>query len=101
MRPFSVLVIAALALLWPSPGDTLGHPLPCAPRAQVLAHLAQKYKEVPVAVGVSGRALVEVLSAPGGLTWTLVLTFTDAQTCVVLSGENWRSGIPALSGEPL
>ncbi len=65
---------------------------PCNQRDDVLGHLAQKYQELPVAVGVTNRGgLVEVLSTGDGKTWTIIISSPDGQACMVAAGEGWRA----------
>ena len=76
-------------MLWPVPASAQGA---CNPRADVLAHLAKKYREVPVAIGVTNKgALVEVLTTADGKTWTIIVTLPNGTSCLVAAGEGWRS----------
>ena len=64
----------------------------CNQRDDVLGHLAQKYQELPVAVGVTDRGgLVEVLSTGDGKTWTIIISSPDGEACMVAAGEGWRA----------
>lgn len=75
----------------------------CAPRDEVLAWLASKYGEAPVAAGINGAdRIVELLAAEGGRTWTLIVTRADGVSCVLGDGEDWTDdppGKPAVKGE--
>ena len=63
----------------------------CSTRADITAQLADKYAEISVAMGISrGGGVMEVLSAPNGDTWTLILTMEDGQSCVITEGSDWR-----------
>ncbi len=63
----------------------------CAPRATALAHLAKKYGEAPVAIGVTNKGgLVEVLTTDDGNTWTIIVTLPNGTSCMVAAGEGWR-----------
>ncbi len=63
----------------------------CRPHDDVLAHLAQKYDEVPVAIGVTNKGgLVEVLTTGDGDTWTIIVTTPQGISCLVAAGEGWR-----------
>ena len=69
----------------------------CSQRTQVVEHLAKKYKEAQIAVGVTGKgALVEVLSTEDGGTWSILLTNAQGVSCLVASGEGWRVKEPRL-----
>jgi hypothetical protein len=53
--------------------------------------LAGKYKEAPVASGISSNgALIEVLSTEEGDTWTILLTAPNGTSCVVDTGQAWQ-----------
>ena len=58
----------------------------------MLAHLAQKYGEAPVAIGVtSGGGLVEILTSGDGATWTIIVSGPNGTSCMVAAGEGWRT----------
>ncbi len=101
---FAVLgLLAAGALpLGSGPAWGQGAPANCRARDGLLSQLEKKYGEVPVAIGVTsgvaGGALVELLTAKDGLTWTLILTTPKGLSCLIASGEGWRSLAPAPSG---
>ena len=64
---------------------------PCNQRKEVIGHLAKKYGEVPIAVGVTNKGgLVEVLSTGDGNTWTIIVSTPDGTSCLVAAGEAWR-----------
>jgi hypothetical protein len=111
MRGISVraAVWAALGLLatgvlplGPAPAQAQvqaqGAPAACGARDGLLSHLENKYGEVPVAIGVAGGALIELLTTKDGLTWTLILTSPQGISCLIASGEGWRPLAPAPSG---
>ena len=63
----------------------------CDQRVRVIGHLAQKYKEAPVASGVtSSGGLVEVLTTGDGATWTIIVSMSNGISCLVAAGEGWR-----------
>jgi len=66
----------------------------CAAREGLLTQLEQKYGEVPVAIGVTGERLVELLTAKDGMTWTIILTSPKGVSCLIASGEGWRPLVP-------
>ena len=64
----------------------------CNNRDSVISLLASKYKEAPVAVGVTNTGgLVEVLSTGDGNTWTIIVTTPQGMSCLVAAGEGWRA----------
>ena len=71
------------------------------PREAMLRHLEMRYSEVPAAVGMANNGnLVELLLAPDGLTWTIVLTLPRGVSCLIASGEDWQMLAPPKLGEP-
>ena len=76
--------------------EATAQPLPapqaCDTRAWVLAHLAAKYHEAPVAVGLTtSGGLIEVLTTADGRTWTIIVTSPRGISCMVAAGEGWRT----------
>ena len=66
----------------------------CSPRSDVLGHLARKYGESPVAIGVTNKGgLVEVLTTGDGNTWTIIVSMPNGTSCMVAAGEGWRTKI--------
>ena len=64
----------------------------CKPRTDVVGHLAKKYGEAPVAIGVTNNGgLVEVLTTGDGNTWTIIVSMPNGTSCMVASGEDWRT----------
>ncbi len=64
----------------------------CSPRTDVLGHLAKKYGEAPVAIGVTNKGdLIEVLTTGDGNTWTIIVSMPNGQSCMVAAGEGWRT----------
>jgi len=64
----------------------------CDERTKVLGHLAKKYQEAPVAIGVtSAGGLVEVLSTGDGNTWTIIVSNPNGVSCLLAAGEGWRA----------
>ncbi len=63
----------------------------CATRADIVKSLQQEYQEAPRAMGMSDTgAIIEVLSAQDGKTWTILMTTPDGTSCVVATGEMWE-----------
>ena len=64
----------------------------CSPRTDVVGHLAKKYGEAPVAIGVTNKGgLVEVLTSGDGDTWTIIVSMPNGTSCMVAAGEGWRT----------
>ncbi len=84
-----VLVLISGLILF---GASASAQVPCTQRTEIVTELAGKYKEVPVAIGVTSKGhLVEVLSSENGRTWTIIVTTPDGMSCVVSVGEGWRT----------
>ncbi len=89
-----IATCVALALV---PASTLGSfetaaQTACSPRSDVLGHLAKKYGEAPVAIGVTNKGgLVEVLTTGDGTTWTIIVSQPNGTACMVAAGEGWRT----------
>lgn len=72
----------------------------CNERDNVLELLAKKYKETPVAEGMTNTGgLVEVLTTDDGSTWTMIVTSPQGMSCLVAAGEGWRN-MEQISLEP-
>ncbi len=72
----------------------------CTQRDAALNHLSQKYSESPIAIGLtSNGGVIEVLTAPSGKTWTIVITMPSGLTCMIASGEEWEA-IDQITGGP-
>jgi len=64
---------------------------PCTERPEVVGHLAKKYAEAPVAIGLSSNGgVVEVLSSKKNQRWTMIITMPDGKSCLMATGENWE-----------
>ena len=62
----------------------------CGPREDLVKLLADQYKESPVGIGLAQTGqLLEVFASPVG-SWSMVMTSTDGQTCIVAAGDNWE-----------
>lgn len=86
------LALLAFGALTFQPGQATaqGVPSACAKRDALLSQLANRYGEVPVAIGVADGRLVELLTAKDGVTWTIILTSPQGVSCLIASGDGWR-----------
>ncbi len=89
-----------LSLSWL--GESQAQTAICGPRASILEQLATKYKEIPVSFGTNeNRVLIELFSSERGETWTITLTNSNGDTCLIASGENWRQHrLPVFPTDP-
>ena len=72
----------------------------CAPRADVVKALGDKFHESETARGlVNPSVILEVFVSEQG-TWTLLATDTQGQSCVIMAGEGWDGAtmVAALPG---
>jgi len=102
MRNMPPAVLAAALFMAQMAGSApaVGQVFQCDERAKVLDHLADKYQEIPVAIGVtSSGGLVEVLSTGDGNTWTIIMTSPQGLSCLIAAGEGWR-GVTAVPMGP-
>jgi hypothetical protein len=68
----------------------------CAKHNQMVGLLAKKYSENPVATGTvnEDRFMQLFVSAAG--SWTILVTTTNGEACIVAAGQNWEK-LPALA----
>lgn len=83
----------AVAILCPLlfvSGSASAVQIQCAAHSQMMGLLKQKYQERPLAMGTvnSDRYMQLFVSARG--TWTILMTKTDGEACIVAAGENWE-----------
>lgn len=86
-----------------SPFDTLAQEPaapPCAPREMVLETLAKRFGEHPVAVALTSRGdLILVTASADGTTWSIALEAPGGLSCLVITGGDWRL-LPTDAGGP-
>jgi hypothetical protein len=90
------LILAALLAAFSLPASAQSN---CAPVAALAEYLAEKYREAPVASGVTEKGLLaQVYASPEG-TWTLVVIRPDSIGCIALMGEGWQQATPRAPGK--
>jgi len=89
------LLAVGVPLFGSDPARAQTAPAICRARDGLLTQLEHKYGEVPVAIGVANGALIELLTAKDGMTWTIILTSPKGISCLIASGEGWRPLAPA------
>ena len=76
--------------------------VPCAPRAELIAILQQRYDERAIGIGVvSTGAVLELWASRKGESWTIVVTLPSGQACVLAVGEAWQNLSASPRGERL
>ena len=65
----------------------------CAPRAEIVTLLTERYREMPMGTGVSetGDAAFEMFRSVNG-SWTITMTTANGLTCVMAAGRDWEDG---------
>ncbi len=89
-----VASFAAAALMGPlgAHAQTQSETLLCGQRASVIGRLGEKYREAPVAIGVTSTGgMVEVLTTGDGGTWTIIVSNPNGTSCLIAVGEGWRA----------
>ena len=72
----------------------------CASHKQMVGLLSKKYSENPVAMGtVNTDRYMQIFVSPKG-TWTVLVTKTDGEACIVAAGNNWEKLPSLVSAEP-
>jgi hypothetical protein len=64
----------------------------CAPHADAIVRLAERYQETQVAIAVIDNGnLLEVTTTADGSTWSIIVTTPDGTSCLVTSGTDWQA----------
>jgi len=70
----------------------------CAPRADVVAHLNDKYSETRRGMGLAANSTVmEVFASEATGTWTITVTTPQGITCLIASGQSFE---PVVEQQP-
>ncbi len=86
---WKTLLVAGAALIVTT--STASAEPQCNTRDSVIKQLSDKYREAPVALGVTHNGgLIEVLSTGEGKTWSIIITSPQGMSCLVAAGEGWR-----------
>ena len=86
------LVLAALVAAFLLSAPSVAAQQNCPPRDIVLSVLAETRDERPVGAGVSqGGPLIELLASRGGESWTLIATYPNGRSCLLATGQGWRT----------
>ena len=71
----------------------------CGARDALVAALARTYGEQPrVRALTAGGSMLEVFAAPGGSTWTILITAPNGRACIASAGEAWTPALPPDEG---
>lgn len=69
----------------------------CATHDDITTRLGESFQEKQKAFGLVGNKAIVELFVSGKGSWTIIVTGTDGNTCVLAAGEGWES-IPLLAG---
>ena len=88
------LVSSALACATAS--NALAIQVQCADHQLLTGMLSKKYSENPVAMGTVNEDRYMQLFISRSGSWTILVTRTDGQACIVAAGQNWEK-LPVLA----
>lgn len=81
-------------LLFSWPSASMAQEQACLPRADILARLENKFKEVPISSGVmTNGSLLEIVASENG-TWSLIISHPTGYSCLTAAGERWETRPP-------
>lgn len=81
-----------LGLLALAAGEVSAQTQACAPRAVVVARLADGFGESPQAAGLGAQGqMVEMFASRETGTWTITVTRPGGLTCLVASGDAFEA----------
>ena len=86
----AVVLTSALAVpVFSAPSEA--SPARCGDRAKLIKTLKDRYKEVPVALGLSQKSTeaFEIYASEEG-TWTVIMTMSNGKSCVMAAGHSWQ-----------
>ncbi len=91
MKIFSGVAVIAVPIVLDTHSAQAGT-IYCGARPDVVELLASDFREQPSSVGVTGDGrLLEVLTNEDATTWSILLTDSRGQSCIVATGEGWQN----------
>jgi hypothetical protein len=100
----AVLAAAALAaFLMPvaQAQQSVGPPVPCAPRPTIIKSLSGEYKEEVVMRGIIDGRMLEIWRGPEGSFSVTVTHAANGMTCLIASGTSLHPVGPVTKGSKL
>ena len=90
IKYLKISILSAFAIVAGASHAVAG-PAKCGDRDTLVKMLKTKYKEQPVAMGLSQKSTeaFEVFVSDKG-TWTVVMTTSKGVTCVMAVGHSWK-----------
>lgn len=98
MRPLlaSCVVLGLAALSQAATAEAV-----CGKRSDLLSQLSGRWSEAPVAMGLKDDgSVLEIVAAPDGSTWSVLITDPSGASCVVATGERWETAPPKVALGP-
>ena len=90
MFRFFCLPVASAALVLALSQPLAAQGMQCAPRAAVLSMLAQQTQSRQ-AIGLAGRAVMEVFADSASMRWTITVTLPDGRMCLLANGQAFEA----------
>ncbi len=88
LRSLARIAIGAIAVL--AYAGSANAAIQCGAHKRMVEVLANKYNEVPKAIGtVNEKRFMEVYVSKSG-SWTILVTSADGQSCIVAAGQDWE-----------
>jgi hypothetical protein len=98
MKIASAALLAAF--LCAPPTEAFAVQVQCAKHSQMVGLLSKKYSENPVAMGtVNEDRFMQLFVSKQG-SWTILVTKTDGEACIVAAGQNWEELPKLAEAEP-
>jgi hypothetical protein len=96
----ALAALAAASICVASTSGSFALEIQCADHGLILNMLKKKYGEDPVAVGtVNQDRFMQIFVSQKG-TWSVVVTKTDGNACIVAAGKNWEALPQLAEAEP-
>jgi hypothetical protein len=85
------IVLAAVVAAFTCVTGARAAEIQCAKHSAMLALLTKKFSENPVAMGtINQDRYMQLFVSPKG-SWTILVTKTSGEACIVASGDNWEN----------
>jgi hypothetical protein len=91
-----VLAAGMAALFCSASPNAFAVGVQCAKHEQLVGMLSKKYSESPIAMGTVNEDRYMQLFVSRQGSWTILVTKTDGQACIVAAGQNWEK-LPAMA----
>lgn len=98
-KTFRNLITAALAAVFliAAGATAQAQARMCAAHEDITTRLDKSFQEKQKAFGLIGSKAIVELFVSGKGSWTIIVTGTDGNTCILAAGEGWET-VPLLAG---